>query len=47
MTVLRHVVNTRDITNASPKTCFLRHVVNTRDITNDSHKTCCKYKGHN
>ena len=46
MTVIRHV-NTRDITNASPKTCFLRHVVNTRDITNDSHKTCCKYKGHN
>jgi hypothetical protein len=46
MTVLRHVVNTRDITNASPKTCFLRHVVNTRDIPNDSPKTC-RHKGHN
>ena len=42
MTVLRHFVNTRDITNDSPK-----HVVNTRDITNDSPKTCYKHKGHN
>jgi hypothetical protein len=42
MTVIRHVVNTRDITNDSPK-----HVVSTRDITNDSHKTCYKHKGHN
>ena len=41
MTVIRHV-NTRDITNDSPK-----HVVNTRDITNDSPKTCYKHKGHN
>jgi hypothetical protein len=42
MTVIRHVVNTRDIINDSPK-----HVVNTRDITNDSPKTCYKHKGHN